>query len=356
MQQVFGRKESAFFKGIAIFLMAFHHCFLQGRFETFNVRYSPFHINQIYDMASFCKICVSLFVFISGYGLYLSIKRSSRPEKWVIYRIIKTLSGFWFIVLICWITFFIFGNHVTNTYFSKNIVYGIFCMGADFFGVSGFFNMPQLDSSWWYFSASIIYISIAPILQKCVDRYGGITTVILILIFPGMCNLFPGWTNFYSFLPIYTFGMIFAKYDCFVKVQNGFSNMGNVGKSIVFIIYSGILIYLYILYKELSIDQFWIISWNVIPVIYIVYIYIFLMRIKTIKKVLEFFGNYSMNIFCIHTVILYTCCQKWIMQESYFMVAYIKLLLLSLVSAILIEKFKDLLHYEKVINKIMEKI
>ena len=60
-------------KGIAIVIMLFHHMYLsQDRFEGLNVVFTPFSADRIMYLCRTFKICVPIYAFISGYGLYLS--------------------------------------------------------------------------------------------------------------------------------------------------------------------------------------------------------------------------------------------------------------------------------------------
>ena len=75
------KTDSGALKGTGILIMLFHHLFLAGRFDGFEISFWPFSAAQITHIASFCKICVSLFAFISGYGLILSYRRERERER-----------------------------------------------------------------------------------------------------------------------------------------------------------------------------------------------------------------------------------------------------------------------------------
>lgn len=68
-QDIFGKYQSDCLKGIAIIMLIVHHCFLsplryKGQELIFIIPESVWNY-----VALFFKICVSLFVFISAYGL-----------------------------------------------------------------------------------------------------------------------------------------------------------------------------------------------------------------------------------------------------------------------------------------------
>lgn len=65
-------------KGIAIVIMLFHHMYLsQDRFEGLNVVFTPFSADRIMYLCRTFKICVPIYAFISGYGLYLSYRKNN---------------------------------------------------------------------------------------------------------------------------------------------------------------------------------------------------------------------------------------------------------------------------------------
>ena len=72
MHTGFSKNDTLTVKGVAILIMMWHHCFLAGRFENFNILTWPLSYGHFTTIASFFKICVSLFAFVSGYGLNLS--------------------------------------------------------------------------------------------------------------------------------------------------------------------------------------------------------------------------------------------------------------------------------------------
>ncbi|MDE6863408.1 MAG: hypothetical protein K2J41_03375, partial [Eubacterium sp.] len=85
--------------------MMFFHCFCNvERFEDYMVIFAPFSQDFIVKLTSSFNICVLIFAFITGYGLYLSARGrcsdSKSIKKWVVDRYIKTFSGYWFIYIL----------------------------------------------------------------------------------------------------------------------------------------------------------------------------------------------------------------------------------------------------------------
>lgn len=69
----FTKEDTVAIKGIALLMMLFHHCFWNAEFTSqYALDYSPFNQESIVSIGMFFKICVSIFAFITGYGLVLS--------------------------------------------------------------------------------------------------------------------------------------------------------------------------------------------------------------------------------------------------------------------------------------------
>ena len=77
-------------------------------FDKYGLSFAPFEQANVVDFAIVCKICVSIFAFISGYGLYLSYSKFDKAHKssqdmlkWSAARYFKTIAGFQFVYILC---------------------------------------------------------------------------------------------------------------------------------------------------------------------------------------------------------------------------------------------------------------
>ena len=72
----FEKKDTKIIKGIAIILMLYHHLFAFP--ERINETYiSLFSIHQktiSFLIGDFGKLCVAIFIFLGGYGTYITYK------------------------------------------------------------------------------------------------------------------------------------------------------------------------------------------------------------------------------------------------------------------------------------------
>ena len=169
-----------------------------------------------------CKICVSIFAFISGYGLYYSLESYSGGFFcWIKQHLIKTLSSFWFIALFFYGAVFLlnyFFNFYNCTLPSNNIFMNIIYIFLDIIGISNLINTFTLCGTWWYIGTAIFFILISPLLYNLIKKYT-FTILILIALIPYIFKLgYPGGENTLTYLPIFGCGMYFANNKLFNKV------------------------------------------------------------------------------------------------------------------------------------------
>ena len=201
----FDKYTSQAMKGIAIVMMLFHHQYLsRKRFEGFTVSFAPFADDTMIYMCSVFKICVPIYAFISGYGLYLSYrKKRSAPVRWTAGRLVKTMSGFWIIWILSAAIFQGMFGYVSKVYFSGGSrIEGLAAMGLDFLGLHSLFGTVTMNGTWWYMSAAVIFVILVPLVMKNEDCLPMILA--LVVAVPHMLSLkIMGETNVYSFIPVF---------------------------------------------------------------------------------------------------------------------------------------------------------
>lgn len=343
-------------------MMMWHHCFLRDRFEKYAISFWPLSESQVVNIAYFCKICVSLFAFVSGYGLYLSYQKKKFNQGatncWILKRAVKTLSNYWIIVVLSWIICTMIDGRPYQIYgFEKSIFSGAWNAIIDFAGLSNLTGAPELIEDWWYISAALVFILLLPIINMAIDKGGCLCVVGGILIFPRMCNGFPGGVHFLSFLPIFCFGMIFAKYDLFAKWNKMWFEKNRWGKTILglvlLLVFWGVA---YKLYYHLSTKIWWDVKYNFIPIVTILLCYVVTNLIPLLKNILAFFGTHATNIWLIHAFIRHIYCESFTYGMRHFALIIAVLFLNSLFLSIVIEKAKKAVHYQNLIEKMLQKI
>ena len=355
------KNDSLAIKGIAILFMLFHHLYLaEDRFEGHVVNFSPFGQENVVTFALLLKICVSMFAFITGYGLLKSISKvqlnKTEVTKWSISRLIKTMSGFWFIYVIAFIVTFFIDRLPMEKYFTGSRANGIAYMLIDFLGLANFFNSPTLNSTWWYMSAAIVFVLIIPIAYVAAKKIGYLPIIAVVCALPRLLADYPGGTNMYTFILPVLLGMMCADHNIFEKISEKSPENKIASYIIHFILFGAIVFFLaYTPYLRAR-TKSWEIVYGILPVFVIFFARYCVVRIPIIKNILVFLGKYSMAIFLSHTFIRYNYLNSFVYSFKHFALIYLVLLALSVALAVVLDTIKKLCKYDKLISKITKKI
>lgn len=170
-------KESNFLKGIALILLLIHHLFYiqNGQYDDVSI----YGINIVYLFSHLCKVCVAIFVFLSGYACAKTTKISTPKELWQFYkrRLKKLFLNYWFIWLIFVpVGIFVFGRSFSDVYDEPKPLYFI----LDFFGVIRLTGRHGYNPTWWFYSCILLLYFIFPIVNIIVSKWPKMIFVLLV--------------------------------------------------------------------------------------------------------------------------------------------------------------------------------
>lgn len=160
--------DSSVLKGIAILMMLFHHVFYNP-----NDGYLDFRIGDVWcinSLAAVCKLCVAVFVFISGYGLMTRYKDVEHINLWEYYkrRFVKLMFNYWFVWLIFVpISVLWLGPSLAAQYNGTHISIKLI---LDFLGIVNWIN-PEIypyNPAWWFYGCIIALYIVFPLLHNIV--------------------------------------------------------------------------------------------------------------------------------------------------------------------------------------------
>lgn len=334
-----------------------HHNFRdKSLFENYNVSFFPFSEHQVVNMALACKVCVSIFAFITGYGLFISYRNAETTvSKWCLKRYIRTFSGYWFIwgasAVICQLI-----NHRTvKVLWTGKLFESIVYVIIDFLGLAKLFGSPTLNGTWWYMSAAAIFIILIPFFYKCKDHLWIILflQIAFIRIIHNNGSVYPGNTAVYAFLSPLTLGAIFANNNYFDKWFS-IANNRPFKKICKFTAELAVLVLLYKIYHSIELSTFWEFHYGLFPTAMILFYVEFILPFKPVRDILGFFGKHSMNVFLTHTFIRYYYLQDFTYSWKHFFVICMVLLILSVAISIVAEKIKKILRYDNLINQLLK--
>lgn len=360
----FTKEHTMQMKGIAIIILLFHHCFLNAqRWATvpyeklattkgwgyYPISFAPFSSHTIQYLASFSKICVAMFVFMTGYGMWVSYesqKKKTTMSNYIKKRMVTLMTGFLIIFVVTEILAIPTGRFIeVYGHDFRSVVYMI----IDALGLAKLLGTPLFCLTWWYMSLAIVLIMIFPFVHSIMGKYQWVVVVASIIV-PRACG-FGQSTDLFRYLLAYTLGMYFAQHDLLARIKEKFMEQNVAGKLLSLIVS---LIGLAVIIKcrqNAWIGWKYLDFWDGFAAMYvIVNSYIYILNGKWIVKGLGFLGKHSMNIFLIHSFYRDVFFHEFTYSFYYAWLDYIVLMAISLVTSIVLEWFKKLIRYEKFIE------
>lgn len=367
MEKGLTKMQSKIIYGIAILMMIYHHLFcLPERLNNDYISILNFNgINLEERIAWFCKLCVALYAFISGYGMYLSAnkKKFEKVEDKLIYDIKFSIK------------------HLIKFYFKFSIVFLIFIpLGYIFFNID--FNIKELiknyltishsyNGEWWYIRAYIYMLILFPFLDvlmcKIKDKNSfKIKSILIILpcLFIAIILKFnildvtikDFFNLHFMYILCFIVGYLFSQFNIYGKIENIIKKYKKMDLIISII---SLLMLIYIRNKFAIHPRYNKLDFIIAPI----FIYSILTIIKyidkkhIISKILIYFGNYNTFIWLTHTFYCYYYFQSIILKFKYSIFIYLITILISLITSILLNYICNWLYKiisdksKKIINK-----
>ncbi|MBD5483133.1 MAG: acyltransferase [Lachnospiraceae bacterium] len=240
MENGMTKKQSAIMQGVAIWMMLYHHLYSYvTEYESVLPFMQPDVVRRI---AWFCKICVGIFAFVSGYGMYYGMERQPRERffgrmfaeyRCVLLRILKLYGKLWLVLLIFMCVFF----GILKRPFTPEL----------FWGNLTAFN-PTYNAAWWYveqYAKMLLVLPLFDLLLTRFDRaeetkkkrlfYAALVIVCLIVIFVGKLWLPVLWNGLLaagrglriSFLMIFIVGYVIARYRVYQRADHLLQGLGS---------------------------------------------------------------------------------------------------------------------------------
>ena len=360
----FTKEHTMQMKGITIIILLFHHCFLNAqRWATvpyeklattkgwgyYPISFAPFSSHTIQYLASFSKICVAMFVFMTGYGMWVSYesqKKKTTMSNYIKKRMVTLMTGFLIIFVVTEILAIPTGRFIeVYGHDFRSVVYMI----IDALGLAKLLGTPLFCLTWWYMSLAIVLIMIFPFVHSIMEKYQWVVVVASIIV-PRACG-FGQSTDLFRYLLAYTLGMYFAQHDLLARIKEKFMEQNVAGKLLSLIVS---LIGLAVIIKcrqNAWIGWKYLDFWDGFAAMYVIVLsYIYILNGKWIVKGLGFLGKHSMNIFLIHSFYRDVFFHEFTYSFYYAWLDYIVLMAISLVTSLVLEWFKKLIRYEKFID------
>lgn len=322
------KQETLQYKGIAILIMIFLHLFnVKSNLSLCDISLYLLGEPLVFQIVKFTFICVPLYLFLSGYGLYISYSKSYflNPFK----RIFKLYLNFWIVCLI----FIPLAVYLRPEYYSVEI-------GEIIKNITGWHTTYNYE--WWFLFPYMLLVFTSNIIFKLVRS---VNFLILLLSVTGLYLLFYIITyflaeklssNHYIYilisylncLPYFVLGAIFVKYDLFSALQRKVQ-ITTLWKNILWICF-----FLFLLFCRA-------VSSGIVNIIVLV---LFICWFAVLKKnrififILEKLGKQSTNMWLVHTFFCYYLFHDWIYGLKYPIVIFVVTVMLSYLTGILIDR------------------
>lgn len=330
------RKITSVLKGLAICAMLFHHLYYSSPEGV--ERYSGF----LFWLGDLGKVCVSIFLFCSGYGLtsQFSIQedRSAKGSiRFVFRRFLKFYTNYWVVLFIFVpISIFVFGRTFEVAYAGLNIPKRIV---YELFAINGY---SSYNITWWFNKVIVILYLLFPFLFWLIDRIGLAFLPVSLVLFLFSNRIPDSNTEIWFCQFPFVLGMFWS-----VWAYRSPKTAEFISKHYALSIVSSlVLLALLILFRQKPIIPGF--TWfQVDPFITCV---IVLMMVLTNKKEVSwlssgfaFLGKHSMNIYMIHTFFVGYWHPQWLHNAPWMRcgVNFVVLLSICLLISMLLEWMKE---------------
>jgi peptidoglycan/LPS O-acetylase OafA/YrhL len=312
----FAVSDTLFCKGLAICMVLIHHLF-----------YTTMDYGVItYQIALISQVGVSIFVFLSGFGLFRSYTNRGEAGimKYYFLRLKKLYVPYWFV----WVLFVpftvIFFNRSFASVYGSNIMERLI---ENILGVHILFDFWGYNPTWWFVSLIIGLYVLSPVIFYIIEKQHIFAVIYSVLIF----RMPP------LFLTLYLFSFVLGAY---VSSERIIENVANIMRShfvLKLIVYISILFLLiwqrqFGIFKSMapsdssSIDA-------ILSLLIIVICFEYFKQIKLLKILFTFTGKHAYNIFLIHTFFLTIYLGNFIYSFDYVPLIFIVLLIISLIAS-----------------------
>lgn len=350
----FSRQDTKALKGVAILLMLMHHLLaFPDRLPTkYQYAVSAAALKQLTTVGSFGKICVYIFMFLGGLGLAKQIQahRFHLLKKiWGLYRV------YWRVFLIFVPLGFLFFSRQPR--YSKAFMwnrFASFSFGKFLQNLTGYAS--SYNGEWWFVRVFVAAIFLGTIYYYLTEKINNVyletglvlfTSVFTVKFLPALIKLPPFsslapsylWMQLFmpnAFICSYLFGIVFGKYDVFANLRRLFSSYSAFWRAMI-----GLLLIACAFYFQENVFVNVSEMMLVITPVFMTGCLLLLDLSAKASKVLRYFGRMSTNLWLIHTFFCYyfypfTIAVFWSRNP---LVAYLTLLLLSLLASVLLKQF-----------------
>lgn len=325
------KSDTTGIKGIAILFMLWHHLFLHS------TEYGA--LTQ--SLAIVFKVCVALFLFVSGYGLtkqYSSLEKRNIQTtiKFLLRRFINFFLPFWF----CFILVTVIGNLCGHTFHNaypatRNMLK---CVVLDFFGQMGYDSYLR---PWWFNKMIIQLYLVFPFLYMLLfNRFSAFFGLAAIVFVQLIAKRIPGNVFFIveGGAPAFYLGMLVSRFQAVPTIRKPASRIFLGTVSVLLGVLSSVFLLRYIKNPYLAV---------------LVRAFFALCLVVALKsfgncntRLLCFVGKYASIMYLTH-VLLIILLRKFVYYPSSSILVFLLFSMACLAVAVTIDWLERVLRYDK---------
>lgn len=343
-------KDTGIIKGVAICLMLWHHLFPNALYSGGN--------SAVVFMAAVGKVCVSLFLLVSGYGLacqYSKLMTDSKSLKerffatikFIAKRYVKFYTGYWIIFLI----FVLFGCvamgiSLESRYKADNI---FFSLVLDFFG---FMGNDSYNITWWFNRTILIMYVIFPFLFMLCKRFPYLFFIVTLLLVPFGDIVHFAYHSINRWLFPFCAGIIWS-----IKIPQGYT-ITNKRKYLILLPITLILCCVLVYFRQNRIIPYFsgIAVDGLLAFVISMLVIMLIRNLPVVNVVFSFLGKHSANMYMVHTFLFSYWFPQFIYAPKYAILIFLLLLLCSLAISLALEFIKTKCCIYKLSDYVVRKI
>jgi len=322
-------------KGVALILLLWHHLFFSFP------EYGFFVVNT----AKLSKVCVAIFVLLSGFGFSESIKHK-RAGMFHFYkkRLVKLYSNYWFIALIfVFIGTFWMGRQLEDAFDSH--IYTKFVI--QMLGLHRFaYGEYGYNATWWYMSVIVPLIILFPFIYVLTKKFGLFFLFLFLLLLIPEKQIIPVLNTW--LLP---FGLgiyasqrnLISKIDFKLEKYRSWKYLMLLTAVCLVVAFRSFSPYM----RGTEID--WLFGGLII-----LFVFELINTFGMLEKFLSFLGKHLFNIFLFHTFIYYYFWSEFIYSFHYPVFIFLALLSICVLISMGIDQVKKRIYLNRLVYFIEE--
>lgn len=322
-------------KGVALILLLWHHLFYQHPEFGF----------VVYHTARLAKVCVAIFVLLSGYGFSESVKfKNVGLVQFYKNRLVAIYSNYWFIALIFVPVGAFFMGRTFQSAFNSH-AYAKFIVQMT--GLHRFvYSELGYNATWWYMSVIIPLIVIFPFIYDTVKKYGAFALLCFFAILipdSSIVLVLNEWL-----LP-FALGIYLSQRNYITAINRRLSEFG--WWRFILLIVATIFVVAFRTYSPLLSGTK--IDW-LFGLLVILLVFELIMAVEILNKILCKLGRHLFNVFLFHTFIYYYFWEDFIYSFKQPILIFLVLLSICIALSEILEYLKRYIGFYYITRTVRE--